>query len=244
MVVFLNALVFCCVGLALALFGGGGAMILIPYLKQALEFPVDQAALLSLITIGTNTGIQTIQDRKAIAWTPVLLFSLVSFPVASLSGQFLAPITSDTVRMILFGVFTLSVALMMMLRKNSESEDQAINLPGLGFAAVSTGIICGLVGVGGGIFITPALIMFYGMSIKESIRSSLAIVALQSIAALGAYLNRGVSIEPTFLLLTMATIAIGFIAGKRIKHLLPDQKLKQWFSLFLLVVGTWVLIRP
>ena len=86
--------------------------------------------------------------------------------------------------------------------------------------------------------------MFFGLSIKEAIRSSLAIVALQSVAALGAYLNRGVSIEPTFLLLTMATIAIGFIAGKRIKHLLPDQKLKQWFSLFLLVVGTWVLIRP
>ena len=128
--------------------------VLIPYLKQALGFPVDQAALLSLITIGTNTGIQTIQDRKAIAWTPVLLFSVVSFPVATLSGQFLAPITSDTLRMILFGLFTLSVALMMLLRKNRESEEQGVNLPGLGFAAITTGIICGLVGVGGGIFIT------------------------------------------------------------------------------------------
>ena len=244
MVVILNALVFCCVGFALALFGGGGAMILIPYLKQVLGFPVDQAALLSLITIGTNTGIQTIQDRKAIAWRPVMLFSIVSFPVASLSGQFLAPITSDTLRMILFGVFTLSVALMMLLRKNRESEDQGVNLSGLGCAAITTGIICGLVGVGGGIFITPALIMVFGLGIKESTRSSLAIVTLQSVAALGAYLNRGVSIEPRFVLLTMATIAIGFIAGQRIKSLLPDQKLKQWFSLFLLVVGTWVLIRP
>jgi len=240
----LNALIFCTVGLALALFGGGGAMILIPYLKQALGYPVDQAALLSLITIGTNTGIQTIQDWKAIDWRPVLLFSLVSFPAATVSGQYLAPITPDTQRMLVFGVFTLSVALMMLLRKNRGPGDRCINLPGLSFAAVSTGIICGLVGVGGGIFITPALIIFYGLDTKEAITSSLAIVALQSVAALGAYLNRGINISPTFLCLTMATIAVGFIAGKRIKHVLPDRKLRQWFSIFLLAVGTWVLIRP
>jgi len=146
--------------------------------------------------------------------------------------------------MMLFGIFTLSVALMMLFRKNKEAEEITINLAGLGFAAITTGIICGLVGVGGGIFITPALIMFYGLSIKEAIRSSLAIVALQSVAALGAYLNRGVSIDPSFLILTMATIAIGFSVGKRIKQGIPNQKLKQWFSVFLLVVGTWVLIRP
>ena len=41
-------------GLALSLFGGGGAIILIPYMKIGMSLPVDQAALLSLITIGLS----------------------------------------------------------------------------------------------------------------------------------------------------------------------------------------------
>ncbi len=242
--IIINLVIFVVVGLALALFGGGGAIILIPYLKQVLGFPVDQAALLSLITIGINTGLQTIQDRKTIAWKPAAIFSLFSFPVAILSAQYLAPITPDSLRMIIFGIFTLSVALTMLLRKMEENSGHRTNRTGLVIAAITTGIICGLVGVGGGIFIAPTLIIFYGLTIKQSIKTSLAIVAFQSIAALGAYINRGVTIESSFLLYTLVFIAIGFTVGKKIKQFLPDQKLKRGFAIFLLVIGIWILIKP
>ena len=236
--------IFVVVGLALALFGGGGAIILIPYLTQVLDYRVDQAALISLITIGINTGLQTVQDRKTVAWKPAVIFSISSLPAAYLSAQFLAPMTSDSIRMTLFGIFTLSVALTMLFRKVEEKSGRPANLAGLVIAAMTTGIICGLVGVGGGIFIAPALIIFYGLTIKQSIKTSLAIVALQSVAALGGYVNRGVTIEWPFLIYTLAFIAVGFTAGKKIKQYLPDQQLKRWFAIFLLAVGTWILIKP
>ena len=84
--------VFLIVGMALSLFGGGGAIILIPYLRSSLGMPVDQAALLSLLTIGANTGIQSVIDWRTIQWRAVAIFSLIAFPATALSGSFLAPV--------------------------------------------------------------------------------------------------------------------------------------------------------
>ena len=142
MLVIISVLVFIFVGLVLALFGGGGGMILIPYLREALGIPVDQAALLSLITIGANSGVLTIHDRRAVAWKPVVLFSLVSLPVATLSGKYLAPITPDSLRMVLLGVVTLCVAFKMLFQTDTSKDPPTINGIAVGFAAIATGIIC------------------------------------------------------------------------------------------------------
>ena len=84
----LDIIVFLSVGLALAMFGGGGAVILIPYLTLVKVVPMDQAVLLSLLTIGITTGIKTFGERESIDWKPVLIFSLLSFPTAASSGRY------------------------------------------------------------------------------------------------------------------------------------------------------------
>jgi hypothetical protein len=235
--------VFSIVGMALSLFGGGGAIILIPYLQAGLGMPVDQAALLSLVTIGINTGLQSVLDRHAIQWKAVTVFSLIAFPATVLSGTYLAPIVPDPVRMICFGVFTLSVAALMFFPlKPREGETQ--NIAGVCLSAAATGVLCGLVGVGGGIFIAPALCLFYRIPIKEAVKSSLAIVAVQSFTAMVAYIARGVRVDLSFSLVMLLMVGLGVVGGRRLKGLIPEQRLKQLFGFFLVGIGCWVILRP
>ena len=153
----LDIAVLLSVGIALAMFGGGGAVILIPYLTQVAGYPLDEAVLLSLLTIGINTGIKTFKERSSIDWKAVLTFSLLSFPTAAISGSLLAPITPDSVRMTVFGAFTLTVATLMFFPINQAAFSRK-NPIALSASALLTGVICGLIGVGGGIFIATALL--------------------------------------------------------------------------------------
>jgi uncharacterized membrane protein YfcA len=230
------------VGVALAMFGGGGAIILIPYLTKIAGVPLDEAVVLSLITIGINTGIKTWSDRRDIDWHAVILFSVVSFPTAVVSSTYLAPVTPDPVRMALFGVFTLTVAGLMLFPINQGAFSRRTPVA-LGLSALLTGVICGLIGVGGGIFIAPTLSLFWNTPIKAAVKASLAIVAVQSVAALLGTFGRGVRVEPIELVKLLVLIAVGLMLGKRLKEATSDRNLKSSFAVFLVLVGAWVLIR-
>ena len=238
----LDLLVLGGVGIALAMFGGGGAIILIPYLSQVAGFALDETVLLSLITIGINTSIKTWGNRHSVDWRAVLGFSALSFPTAALASTLLAPITPDSVRLGLFGAFTLTVAVLMLFPINQSAFSRK-NPVALGAAALLTGVICGLIGVGGGIFIAPTLSLFWASPIKKSVQGSLAIVALQSLAALIGYVGRGVSVAPETVLWILALIALGMSVGKRLKEATSDRNLKSSFAVFLLLIGVWVLMR-
>jgi len=239
----LDLLLFLVVGMALSLFGGGGAIILIPYMTGILGMRVDQAALLSLLTIGANTGVQSVFDRHSIQWKAVALFSLIAFPATALSATYLAPVVPDKIRMLCFGIFTLSVASLMFFPLKPRS-DKGENHAGIGVSAAATGVLCGLVGVGGGIFIAPALSLFYQIPLKEAVKSSLAIVAIQSVTALLAYLARGVRVPITEALLMLVMVGLGVVAGRWVKNRTPEKLLKQCFAFFLLGIGTWVILKP
>ena len=105
-------------------------------------------------------------------------------------------------------------------------------------------VICGLIGVGGGIFIAPTLSLFWSTPLKQAVKGSLAIVALQSGAALLGYVGRGVSVSPTSVVGILVLIALGMLVGKRVKAATSDRNLKSYFAGFLILIGIWVLIRP
>ena len=231
------------VGLALAMFGGGGAVILIPYLTRIAGYPLDEAVLMSLLTIGINTGSKTIRERNTIDWKAVVAFSILAFPTAAASGSYLAPVVPDSIRMTVFGAFTLTVAALMLFPINQNAFSRK-NPVALAISALLTGVICGLIGVGGGIFIAPTLALFWSTPLKQAVKGSLAIVALQSAAALLGYAGRGVTVSPASLLWILLLIALGMMLGKRLKAATSDRNLKSYFAAFLILIGVWVLLKP
>lgn len=102
---------------------------------------------------------------------------------------------------------------------------------------LTAGILSGVVGVGGGIVIVPALVYFLSMSQHEAQGTSLAVLLLPVGAlAVYSYYKQGlVDIQAT--LIIAATFLIGGFIGSRITIALDEYTVKKIFGVILLVVA-------
>ncbi len=102
---------------------------------------------------------------------------------------------------------------------------------------VLVGILSGLIGIGGGILIVPALIFMFGFSQHQAQGTTLALLVLPvgSLAAFTYYRNGNVNIKAAIL------IALGFVVGgligAKFAGNLPDKTLARIFGSVLIVVG-------
>ncbi len=78
------------------------------------------------------------------------------------------------------------------------------------------GILTGLIGVGGGFLIVPALVIVARLPMREAAGASLVVMAMAAASGL---------------------------AGGMIAHHLPQRRLQQAFAVTLVVLGSFVLIR-
>ncbi len=102
---------------------------------------------------------------------------------------------------------------------------------------IAAGMLSGLVGIGGGLIIVPALIFFLGFSQKLAQGTSLGILLLPiGILAVLQYYKAGfVDVKTVWL------VAVGFLAGgyfgSRIALSLPQETVKKIFAIVLLVIA-------
>lgn len=106
---------------------------------------------------------------------------------------------------------------------------------------VAAGILGGLVGVGGGIIIVPALVYFIGMSQKSAQGTSLGLIMLP-VGILGVlqYYKQG---HVDFRV--VGILALGFLAGSyfgsKIALSLPQETLKKIFAILMIVIAVKML---
>ncbi len=106
---------------------------------------------------------------------------------------------------------------------------------------LASGALSGLVGIGGGLVIVPALVLFLGFSQKMAQGTSLGILLLPiGILAVIQYYKAGYVDIPTVLV-----VAIGFLAGgyfgSKIALSLPQDTVKKIFAILLLIVAIKIL---
>lgn len=110
----------------------------------------------------------------------------------------------------------------------------------IGFAG---GALSGLLGLGGGTVIIPALIYFYGMTQHQAQGTSLAMMLppVGFLAFLEYYRNGHVELKSAFF------VAAGFLIGGFIgaygAQLMPGAVLKKVFGAFLLIVAADMILR-
>ncbi len=99
------------------------------------------------------------------------------------------------------------------------------------------GVFSGLLGIGGGTIIIPALVYFYGLSQHQAQGTTLALMVLPIgfLAALKYYVNGNVNISMA-LFICLGFFVGGFI-GATLVQPIPDYFLKKIFGLFLLIVA-------
>lgn len=106
---------------------------------------------------------------------------------------------------------------------------------------IAAGILGGLVGVGGGIIIVPALVYFIGFSQKTAQGTSLGLIMLP-VGILGVlqYYKQG---HVDFRVVGM--LAVGFLAGSyfgsKIALSLPQETVKKIFALLMIIIAVKML---
>ncbi|HMU46501.1 MAG TPA: sulfite exporter TauE/SafE family protein [Chitinophagaceae bacterium] len=110
------------------------------------------------------------------------------------------------------------------------SAETIIVLITIGFTA---GVLSGLVGIGGGIVIVPALVFFLGFSQQEAQGTSLGLLLLPiGILAVINYYNKGYIDIRVVGIMVLAFIAGGWV-GSKIALQLSEDVLKKIFAVLL-----------
>jgi uncharacterized membrane protein YfcA len=155
-------------GLMSGLFGVGGGTVIVPLLVLLLHFDQRFAAGASLAAIVPTAAVGVISYavHDSVAWIPALLLAAGAVVGAQI-GTWLLPRVPLTVLRWAFVAFLVAVIVSLFLVIPSRDADLPVTwLTGIALVVlgVVTGILSGLIGVGGGIIVVPALMLLFGTS--------------------------------------------------------------------------------
>lgn len=165
---------FACLGVGLAagllsgLFGVGGGTVIVPLLVLLLHFDQRLAAGTSLAAIvpTATVGVISYAVNGSVAWIPALILAGAAVIGAQLGSWLLARVPQNALRWGFVG-FLVVVIVSLFLVIPSRDAELALTWftgPGLVVLGFITGILAGLLGVGGGVVVVPALMILFGTS--------------------------------------------------------------------------------
>lgn len=237
------------IGISLGLLGSGGSILTVPVLVYLIGQDEKVAIAGSLFIVGSIATAGSLQFLRAglIQWRSVVVFGIPGMAGTWL-GAYLAAWVPGITQLALFAVVML-IASWLMLKpldlENKTSDSRAVWK--IATDGLLVGVITGLVGVGGGFLIVPALVLLGGLSMHQAVATSLVVIALKSFSGFYKYLDvleqQGLSLDWRTLFLVTALGIAGSFAGSYLAKLLPQEKLKTGFGYFLIVMGIYILVR-
>lgn len=155
-------------GLMSGLFGVGGGTVIVPLLVLLLRFDQRLASGTSLAAVVPTAvvGVVSYAMHGSVAWIPALILAAGAVVGAQLGTWLLARMPLTALRWAFVG-FLVVVIVSLFLVIPSREATLALTWPiGAALAAtgVVTGVLSGLLGVGGGIVVVPALMLLFGAS--------------------------------------------------------------------------------
>jgi uncharacterized membrane protein YfcA len=174
-----------------------------------------------------------------------LIFGFVAM-AGSLLGSQVARLLSGTVQLTLFAVVMLAAAV-FMLRDRRPAGTPVTALTGrqmvlLGAIGLAVGGLTGLVGVGGGFLIVPALVLLAGVPMKQAVGTSLLVIAMNSAAGFAGYLGQ-IDVRWEIVLPFTAIAVAGILVGASLVRLVSQLLLKRSFAVFLVGMALFILVQ-
>ncbi len=234
-------------GLSLGLLGGGGSIITVPILVYVLGFGAKESIAMGLAVVGVTSlfGAAGHWRRGNVQLRAALVFGAVAM-TGTYAGARLSAFVSGSVQLLLFATVMLVAAAFMFRNDRHEAvparEPHKASSLLMAGAALGVGGLTGLVGVGGGFLIVPALVLLVGLPMKQAVGTSLLVIALNSFVGFAGYLGH---VEvPWRALGSFTAIAVaGILLGTWASHYVSQAALKRAFSLFLVVMGVFIFFK-
>lgn len=233
------------VGLALGLLGGGGSILTVPIFVYVMGFEPKEAIAMSLAVVGAVSLVGGVGHWRAgnVNLRVALVFGAVAMAGTYLGAR-LAVFFSGAAQLMLFAVVMLLAAFFMFRPAKVAAPVKPAPMP-LALIVVeglAVGVLTGLVGVGGGFLIVPALVLLGRVPMKEAVGTSLLVIALKSAAGFAGYLGQ-VQVEWAFMALFTAVAAAGILLGTHLVKYVPQAALQRAFAVFLVLMGGLILYQ-
>jgi uncharacterized protein len=232
------------IGVALGLMGGGGSILTVPIFVYAMGVEPKSAIAMSLAVVGATSLLGALGHWRAgnINVRIASIFAPVAM-IGTFAGARLSALISGQAQLILFAVVMLFAAFFMLRDRkgNTETSDHGhqLSVVLIILEGIAVGILTGLVGVGGGFLIVPALVLLGKVPMKQAVGTSLVVIAFKSFAGFAGYLGQ-VPVDWSFMGAFIAVAAVGILIGTQLVKLLSQALLKQSFAVFLLLMGGFI----
>jgi len=206
---FIIAILYSSVGHA----GSSGYLALMALLSFAPE-TIKPTSLVLNIIVASIASVKYLKegcyDKKIL-----LPFILSSIPMAFLGGYITL---NPKYFKLVAGLFLIVAATLLVVReysKSKESEIRKMPLPfGLGIGAV-IGIISGLIGVGGGIFLSPIIISLNWTTVKKASGIAAMFILCNSVAGLSGHLA-GLNKVDHYIIYWIPAVVLGGLLGSHL----------------------------
>lgn len=230
------------IGLALGLLGGGGSILTVPALVYVAGQTPHAAVSASLVIVGANSllGASFHRAQGALQWRVAALFGGAGMAMAYLAAQF-SRLFSPAFLLVAFAGLMLLIGGLMLFQPAPPHVSTPVTprWPVVLASGAGVGFITGILGVGGGFLIVPALVMLVGLPMAQAVGTSLIIITMNSVAGLLGHL--GAAVDWPLTLMFVLTGLLGTWAGARLAHRLPAETLRRAFAVFVIVLAVFLL---
>ncbi len=239
------------VGALLGLVGGGGSILAVPALVYGVGLPLSEAIPTSLIVVGGASAVAVLPRlRRGVNWRLALVVGSAGVATAYL-GAMVNRMLDPRLLLGAFAVIMVVAGVRMFLPTRSAGGPCA--LPGGGVnwrsclpralvTGAVVGFLTGLLGVGGGFLIVPALTLVLGLPMGATVGTSLVIIVINSVAGFTAHLGDAQLDWAVTGAFAAAAMVASLIAG-RLGRGLSDTVLKRGFAVLVLGVAVYVAVQ-
>ncbi|MDY7528235.1 MULTISPECIES: sulfite exporter TauE/SafE family protein [unclassified Cryobacterium] len=238
------------VGALLGLVGGGGSILAVPALVYGLGLPLAEAIPSSLIVVGAASAVAVLPRlRRGVHWRLAFIIGVAGVATAYL-GTTVNRMLDQRVLLGAFSVIMVIAGVRMFLPTRSAGGPCALPggrvnwrscLPRALAAGAVVGFLTGLLGVGGGFLIVPALTLVLGLPMGVTVGTSLVIIVINSVAGFAAHLDE-VQIDWAVTGAFAASAMGSSLVAGRLGRGLSDTVLKRGFAVLVLGVAAYVAI--
>jgi len=230
------------IGIALGLLGGGGSILTVPLLAYVFGLDAKLAIATSLPIVAAASAAACLIHARIghVQWRTGLAFAGTGMLGAHLGGR-VGSLLPGAVLLASFGSLMVATSVAMW-RGRSEVEPLRRSMVSLAGIGGVVGFVTGLLGAGGGFAIVPALVLWAGLEMADAVGTSLLVISLNALAGYSGYATH-MEIDLALAGGVAACMVGGSFAGALLGQRLPAARLRRGFAAFVLVMGSFVVLR-
>ncbi len=229
------------VGLALGLVGGGGSILTVPILigVMGLEPKAASSASLVIVTVNAIVALRVYMREQLVQYRMAFTVTAAGL-LGSIAGTWANHLISPKILTFAFtGLMVLIATKMLYSTSDETSSTHLVSISRIMLAGTLIGLTTGFFGVGGGFIIVPALLAL-GLTMRQAVPTSLLVIALNSLVALGLRLMAGANVPFAYALPLVLGGIIGSSLAVRIAPKIGNLGLRRAFAALILGLAAYL----